>query len=76
MFLWVKFPEGVDTMKLVTPALKEGIAFNPGPEWSTDPDAARHYLRLCYALPSEQQITEGIAKLAQVFHREAGIPFV
>ena len=74
MFLWVKFPEGVDTMKLAAPALKEGIAFNPGPEWATDPDAARHYLRLCYALPSEQQITEGIAKLAQVFHREAGIP--
>jgi 2-aminoadipate transaminase len=74
MFLWVKLPEGVDTRKLAAPALKEGIAFNPGPEWATDPDVARHYLRLCYALPSEQQITEGIARLAQVFHREAGIP--
>jgi 2-aminoadipate transaminase len=74
MFLWVKFPAGVDTLKLAAPALKEGVAFNPGPEWTTDPDTARHYLRLCYALPSEQQITEGIAKLAQVFHREVGIP--
>ena len=74
MFLWVKLPEGVDTRKLAAPALEEGIAFNPGPEWATDPDVARHYLRLCYALPSEQQITEGIARLAQVFHREVGIP--
>jgi 2-aminoadipate transaminase len=74
MFLWVKFPEGVDTMKLVAPALKEGIAFNPGPEWTTDPETARNYLRLCYALPSEQQIAEGIARLAQVFHQEAGVP--
>jgi 2-aminoadipate transaminase len=74
MFLWVKFPEEVDTMKLAAPALKAGIAFNPGLEWTTDPDAARNYLRLCYALPSDQQITEGIAKLAQVFHQEAGIP--
>jgi 2-aminoadipate transaminase len=74
MFLWVKFPEGVDTLKLAAPALKEGVAFNPGPEWTTDPDMARNYLRLCYALPSEQQITEGIAKLAQVFHREVGLP--
>ena len=74
MFLWAKLPEGVDTRKLAAPALKEGIAFNPGPEWATDPDVARHYLRLCYALPSAQQITEGIARLAQVFHREAGIP--
>lgn len=74
MFLWVKFPDGVDTMKLVAPAMKEGVAFNPGPEWTTTPDAARNYLRLCYALPSGQQITEGIAKLAAVFHREIGIP--
>jgi 2-aminoadipate transaminase len=74
MFLWVKFPAGVETMQLVAPALKEGIAFNPGPEWATDPDAARNYLRLCYALPSDQAITEGIAKLALVFHREIGIP--
>jgi 2-aminoadipate transaminase len=74
MFLWVKFPEVVDTLKLAAPALKEGIAFNPGPDWSAEPEAASNYLRLCYALPSEQQIAEGIAKLAQVFHREAGIP--
>ena len=35
---------------------------------------ATNYLRLCYALPSEQHIAEGIAKLARVFHQEAGIP--
>ncbi|HEY7493700.1 MAG TPA: PLP-dependent aminotransferase family protein [Candidatus Tectomicrobia bacterium] len=74
MFLWVKFPPEVDTLQLAAPALKEGVAFNPGPEWTTDPDMARNYLRLCYALPSAQQITEGIARLAQVFHREAGVP--
>lgn len=74
MFLWVKFPDGIDTMQLVAPALKAGVAFNPGAEWTTNPDSARNYLRLCYALPSGKQIDEGIAKLAQVFHQEAGIP--
>jgi 2-aminoadipate transaminase len=74
MFIWVKFPAGVDTTKLVVPALKEGIVFNPGPEWAADPDAARNYLRLCYALPSDQQIDEGIARLARVFRQEIGIP--
>jgi 2-aminoadipate transaminase len=64
----------VDTKKLEGPALKQGVAFNAGPDWATDPEAARNYLRLCYALPSEQQIAEGIAKLAQVFRQEAGIP--
>jgi 2-aminoadipate transaminase len=64
----------VDTLKLAAPALKEGVAFNPGPEWSAEPAAARNYLRLCFALPSEQHIAEGIAKLAQVFRREVGVP--
>lgn len=74
IFLWIKFPDQIDTRKLVAPALNAGIAFNAGPDWSADPDAAANYLRLCFALPSEQLITEGVAKLAQVFHQEAGIP--
>ncbi|MGQ4806688.1 2-aminoadipate transaminase [Candidatus Entotheonellaceae bacterium PAL068K] len=74
IFLWVKFPASLDIRKLVAPALEEGIAFNPGPEWSADPEAATNYLRLCYALPSEAHITEGIARLARVFQHEAGIP--
>jgi 2-aminoadipate transaminase len=74
IFLWVKFPEGVDTTKALAPALQEGIAFNAGPDWAADPDAARNYLRLCFALPSEAQIAEGVAKLARVFHQEFGIP--
>ena len=74
MFLWVKFPPQVDTLKLAGAALEAGIAYNPGPEWAVEPDAARNHLRLCYALPSEQLIRDGIAKLAEVFRREAGVP--
>ncbi len=74
IYLWVKFPESVDTKKLEAAALQEGVAYNAGPDWAADPDAARHYLRLCYALPTGQLIEEGIAKLAEVFHREAGVP--
>ena len=74
MFLWVKFPPQVDTLKLAGAALEAGIAYNPGPEWAVEPEAARNYLRLCYALPSEQLIRDGIAKLAEVFRREAGVP--
>ena len=74
MFLWVKFPPGVDTKKVEAPAQAAGIAFNAGPDWAADPESARNYLRLCYALPSDQQIRTGIAKLAEVFKREVGIP--
>ena len=73
MYLWVKLPSGVDSRKLVGPALSEGIAFNPGPDWSADPDAAASYIRLCFALPSEAEIWEGVEKLAEVFRREGAV---
>jgi len=52
MYLWVKLPEGVDCRQFVGPAMQEGIAFNPGPDWSADPEAAANYIRLCFALPT------------------------
>jgi 2-aminoadipate transaminase len=74
MYLWVKLPDGVDARDLEGPALREGIAFNPGPDWSANPDAAARYIRLCFALPSEAEIWEGIEKLAEVFRQEGAIP--
>ena len=74
MYLWVRLPLGVDSRKLAMPALREGVAFNPGPDWSADPEAAANYIRLCFALPSEIEIWEGIEKLADVFRREGALP--
>ena len=31
MFLWVRFPDGVDTRKALEAAREEGVAYNPGP---------------------------------------------
>lgn len=70
MYLWVKLPPGVDSRDIAGPALAEGIAINPGPDWSADPDAAANYMRLCFALPAEEEIWEGVAKLADVFRAE------
>jgi len=67
MYLWVKLPPGIDSRDLVQTALEEGIAYNPGPDWSANPNAAANYIRLCFALPSENEIWEGIEKLAKVF---------
>ena len=67
MYLWVKLPPGIDSRDLAQKALEEGIAYNPGPDWSADPDSAANYIRLCFALPSETEIWEGIEKLAKVF---------
>jgi 2-aminoadipate transaminase len=74
IFLWVKLPDNVDTLKLYQAALAAGVAINPGPEWSTDKAYAGSRLRLCFASPSHEQIREGIAILAEVCGREFGVP--
>jgi 2-aminoadipate transaminase len=74
IFLWVKLPDHVDTLKLYQAALAAGVAINPGPEWSTDKAYAGSRLRLCFASPSHEQIREGIATLAEVCRREFGVP--
>jgi 2-aminoadipate transaminase len=74
IFLWVKLPDNVDTLKLYQKALAAGVAINPGPEWSTGKAHAGSRLRLCFASPSHEQIREGIAVLAEVCRREFGVP--
>jgi len=74
IFLWVKLPDQVDTLKLYQAALAAGVSINPGPEWSTDKAYAKSRLRLCFASPSHEQIREGIAVLAEVCRKEFGVP--
>jgi len=74
IFLWIRLPDAVDVTKLVAPAADAGIAFNPGTEWACHPAGATSYMRLCFALPSKDQIRDGMAALAQVCLNETGIP--
>jgi 2-aminoadipate transaminase len=74
IFLWVKLPDHVDTLKLYQAALAAGVSINPGPEWSTNKAHAYSRLRLCFASPSHEQIREGIAVLAEVCRKEFGVP--
>ena len=74
IFLWVKLPDQVDTLKLYQAALAAGVSINPGPEWSTDKAWSKSRLRLCFASPSHEQIREGVAVLAEVCRNEFGVP--
>jgi 2-aminoadipate transaminase len=74
IFLWVKLPDQVDTLKLFQPALAAGVAINPGPEWATDKAYGKSRTRLCFANASHEAIREGIATLAEVCRREFGVP--
>jgi 2-aminoadipate transaminase len=74
IFLWLKLPDQVDVTKLIKPAAEAGIVFNPGPEWVVDGPTAKSSMRLCFALPSKQQIKDGVAALARVCFEQTGIP--
>ena len=74
IFLWLKLPDRIDVTKLVAPAAKAGVVFNPGPEWSCNPSESKSHLRLCFALPSKDDIRAGVAAFARVCFEETGIP--
>jgi 2-aminoadipate transaminase len=74
IFLWVKLPDTVDTMKLYQAALASGVAINPGPEWSVNKPYGKSRMRLCFASPTHEEIRAGVAVLAEVCHREFGVP--
>jgi 2-aminoadipate transaminase len=73
IFLWVKLPDSVDTLKLCESALAAGVAINPGPQWSVNKQHSRSRLRLCFASPSHEEIHQGVAALAEVCRREFGV---
>ena len=74
IFIWITLPEEVNTSELAVAAAAEGVAINPGVDWSTDEKTGRHQLRLCFGHPSKETIKEGVAKLAEICHRLTGIP--
>ena len=74
IYLWIKLPDNVDTVKLGQAALAAGVSLNPGPEWSVNKAYAKNRLRLCFANPDPETIRQGVAVLAEVCRREFGVP--
>lgn len=74
IFVWLRFPDGFDVRRLTAPAEKRGVVFNAGPDWACDADGAKNLMRLCFSLPSEAEIRDGVAELAAVCHEVAGFP--
>ena len=73
IFVWVDLPNNVDTARLYELALKDGVAINPGNEWSIN-SSGEHKIRLCFGNPSIEEIDEGIKLLAEICQKEFGIP--
>ena len=73
IFVWVDMHKKVDTSRLYELALKDGVAINPGNEWSIN-KSGRHKMRLCFGNPSIKEIDEGIKRLAIICRKEFRIP--
>ncbi|MDH6195516.1 2-aminoadipate transaminase [Mycobacterium frederiksbergense] len=77
-FLWLTLTgraAGIDTEDLFPDALRRGVAYIPGPAFTTD-GSMRNSLRLCFATSTPERIEEGIARLAQTVHGalDGGVP--
>ena len=70
-FLWLTLGGEygrIDTEAMFAEALREGVAYIPGPAFTTD-GSMKDALRLCFATSSPERIAEGIERLARVMDR-------
>ncbi len=73
MYLWVSFPENVDTAALLDKAQASGIRYVPGVQFSPA-NRANNYCRLAFAFEDERTIHEGIGMLARLMYKEGVLP--
>ena len=67
IYVWLTFPEGVNTSSFAAAASEAGIEFNPGAGWSADAGWGSRRLRLCFGDADEESINNGVAALGQIY---------
>ncbi|MDR7417749.1 MAG: PLP-dependent aminotransferase family protein [Armatimonadota bacterium] len=70
LFLWVRLPEHVDAGVMLKAAVQEeGVAYVPGQAFHCD-GSGRNTMRLNFSYPSEDEIREGVTRLAKMVRRQ------
>jgi len=72
LFLMVTLPENVDTEKMLERAIKYKVAYVPGQSFFVN-NKGQNTLRLCWSLPTVDEIEIGIRRLAEVIKQEISI---
>lgn len=67
LFIWGKFPKGVDVVKLLPEAIKRKVAYIQGSVFFAEPEDTENYIRLNYSYANVEQIEEGIKRLGNLF---------
>lgn len=73
MFMWVRFPDAVDTGALLEKATEAGVRYNPGVQFSPT-NGSRNFARMAFAFHDERTIHEGVGALARVLYKEGALP--
>lgn len=68
LFLWVTLPEKINTVDLLTEAVKEKVAFVPGVSFFPN-GGGNNTMRLNFSFSPPDKINEGIARLGRLLHR-------
>ncbi|MDP2233256.1 MAG: PLP-dependent aminotransferase family protein, partial [Actinomycetota bacterium] len=64
-FVWVEFPEFLDTKTMLAEAVEHGVTYVPGDGFYPD-GRGRNCMRLAFCYAEPEAITEGIRRLAEV----------
>ncbi|MEX2354133.1 MAG: PLP-dependent aminotransferase family protein, partial [Gammaproteobacteria bacterium] len=64
-FVWVTWKDKTDTGALLPVAIKSGVDFLPGRQFSESPGQA-HAMRLCFAFYDEHQLQQACTRLARL----------
>lgn len=67
-FTWVTLPEGIDTEHVLAAAIEAGVVFVPGSAFYAD-GGGRNQLRIAFSYAPEEQLTEGVKRLAEAIRR-------
>jgi 2-aminoadipate transaminase len=65
LFLWVKLPKKMDTNELFSKAVENKVAYVIGSAFHCN-GKGQNTMRLNFSYPSEEQIEEGIKRLAKM----------
>ena len=68
----VTLPENVDTEKMLERAIEYKVAYVPGQSFFVN-NKGQNTLRLCWSLPTVDEIEIGIRRLAEVIKQEISI---
>jgi 2-aminoadipate transaminase len=70
LFLWATLPDYIDTTDLLAKALRENVAFVPGPAAFVDGTTGRTSMRLNFSGSDEDEIREGIRRIGRVISEQ------